>query len=221
MIGAVPRAQWRADRASLPAKRMTLPARTVYLHHTTTEVSATPAADMRAIEAVGLARFGQFSYSYCVHPDGTVLEGCGTRVGAHTKGRNSTSFGIALIGNYEHRKVTAWQLDAVRRLIADLIAAGYLWTGTYPTGGHRDVMPTACPGANAYRLLDAMRIPWEDKTVPDDPNLPNLTGPVELHLVVSAEGKCTGYYVFSPATGELHTHGPGAPYHGRSEVPPK
>jgi hypothetical protein len=58
----------------------------------------------------------------------------------------------------------------------------------------------------------------KEKPMPDDPNLANMTGPVELHLVVSAEGQCTGYYMFSPATGELHSFGPGAPYYDRSEV---
>ncbi len=54
--------------------------------------------------------------------------------------------------------------------------------------------------------------------VPDDPNLPNITGPVSFHPIFGADGKCTGYYIFSTKTGELHSFGPGAPYYGRSEV---
>lgn len=52
----------------------------------------------------------------------------------------------------------------------------------------------------------------------DDPNLPNITGPVSFHPIFNAEGHCTGYYVFSEKTGELHSFGDGAPYYGRSEV---
>lgn len=59
----------------------------------------------------------------------------------------------------------------------------------------------------------------EEPVMPDDnPDVPNITGPVELHLVIAVSGMCTGYYIFSPTTGEIHAHGPGATYHGRSEV---
>lgn len=54
--------------------------------------------------------------------------------------------------------------------------------------------------------------------MPDDPNLPNITGPVEFHPLSDAEGNCTGYYIFSQKTGELHSYGPGAKFYGRSEV---
>lgn len=54
--------------------------------------------------------------------------------------------------------------------------------------------------------------------VPDDPNLPNITPPLSFHVVQDSDGVVTGYYVFSSSTGELHGHGPGAPYFGRSEV---
>lgn len=124
--------------------------------------------------------------SYCVHPDGTILEGCGDRVGAHTAKRNSTSFGIALIGNYSERAVKVQQLDAIRWLIAHLIDTGKLRPGTYPTAGHRDVSSTACPGDQAYRLLDMMRVPWTENETPtpkepamaDNPDVPNITGPL-------------------------------------------
>lgn len=57
-------------------------------------------------------------------------------------------------------------------------------------------------------------------SMPDDPNLPNITGPVTLHLCVDSTGNCTGYYIFSEKTAELHSFGDGAKIHfyGRSEV---
>lgn len=59
----------------------------------------------------------------------------------------------------------------------------------------------------------------EVATMPDDPNLPNIVGPVQFAIAGSdADGTCTGYYVFSHATGELHSFGPGAKFYGRSEV---
>ena len=54
--------------------------------------------------------------------------------------------------------------------------------------------------------------------VPDDETLPNL---VDLKFFVPivnpATGLATGYYMVS-STGEVHGHGPGAQYFGRSEV---
>lgn len=55
--------------------------------------------------------------------------------------------------------------------------------------------------------------------MPDDPNLPNITGPVSFTVAgCDADGNCTGYYIFSEKTGELHSFGPGAKFYGRSEV---
>lgn len=53
----------------------------------------------------------------------------------------------------------------------------------------------------------------------DDPNAPNITGPVQLAIAgFNQNGVCQGYYIFSHATGELHSFGPGAVFYGRSEV---
>lgn len=74
-------------------------------------------------------------------------------------------------------------------------------------------------GLRAGRVMPS---PRQEAPMPaDDPALPNITGPVELHLVVGATGVCTGYYLFSPTTGELHAYGPGATFHGRSEAIPR
>lgn len=60
--------------------------------------------------------------------------------------------------------------------------------------------------------------PRKEPAMADNPELPNITGPVELHVLMNSEGQCTGYIIFSTRTGELHTFGPGAHYYGRSEV---
>lgn len=59
---------------------------------------------------------------------------------------------------------------------------------------------------------------YQGGSMPDDPNLPNITGPVSLHVLQDSAGNCTGYYIFSEKTGELHSFGPGTKYFGRSEV---
>lgn len=195
----VSRAEWGAKAASLPTVAMTLPAREVWLHHTVTEVTAEPKRDMRAVESIGLQRFGIFSYSYCVHPTGMILEGAGLRRGAHTAQRNSTSFGISHIGNYETRDPTAAQLDATRWLIWWLQDEGYLRRGTYPTGGHRDTgMATACPGAKLYRRLNDLRAPWFP---PDDG--PAMI-PAAIHDYEEAATKSTMIHI-----GKLDSNGKG------------
>lgn len=156
----VTRADWGAHPESLPTARMTLPAVELWLHHTVTKPSADPVRDMRAIEAIGVQRFGVFSYSYCVHPSGVVLEGAGLGRGAHTKGRNSTSFGVSFIGNYDVLAPTPEQMESARWLIWWLQEEGHLRPEIYPTGGHRDVFSTACPGARLYGRLDDLRAPW-------------------------------------------------------------
>lgn len=139
---------------------MILPARELWLHHTVTDPTSDPHADMRIVETIGLQRFGYFSYSYCVHPNGTVLEGAGLRRGAHTAKRNSTSFGVAFIGDYGTLEPNLAQTEACRRLIWWLQEEGHLRPEIYPTGGHRDVSTTACPGAKLYRALGLLRVPW-------------------------------------------------------------
>jgi hypothetical protein len=60
----------------------------------------------------------------------------------------------------------------------------------------------------------------QEVAVPDnDPNLPDIVGPVQFAIAGSdVGGVCQGYYIFSHATGELHSFGPGAKFYGRSEV---
>lgn len=207
----VPRTEWGASSRSLPATAMRLPAREVFIHHSVTGVTPDPYLDMRTIEATGLTRFGQFSYSYVIHPrDGEIMEGCGTKRGAHTAQRNSSAFGICWVGNYENRAPKLQQIDATRWLISELRRRGHLAAGAAILG-HRDVMATACPGSHLYGVLDLIRHPWEG-TMPDDvpqasaaivAAFPSPTG--DGYWIVTADGAVFGF-------GDAH-------YHGRLNVP--
>lgn len=208
----VARSVWGAKPASLPRLDMRLPATQVFIHHSVTAVTRDPYADMRAIEAVGLQRFGQFSYSYCVHPTGVVLEGCGTGRGAHTAQMNSTAFGICHIGNFEERNPTIQQIEATRRLIEWLERQGFLVPGA-DVVGHRDVFSTACPGSKLYAVLDMIRQPWGEN-MPDDPAIPNASAPI-VAFEATPTGK--GYWIVT-ADGAVFAFGD-APYLGRVEAP--
>jgi hypothetical protein len=206
----VARSVWGARPASLPAAGMRRPATQVFIHHSVTEVTGDPYADMREVEKIGLQRFGQFPYSYCVHPrDGEILEGCGRLRGAHTKEHNSTAFGICWIGNYEERGPKVQQVEATRWLIHDLTVRGHLTPGA-AIAGHRDVYSTACPGSKLYALLDAIRTPWEGPMPADDPNRVNVNAPI-VGIAAHPSGKgywlaCAdgGVFGFGAAANEFH-----------------
>jgi hypothetical protein len=146
------RAEWGAT-APLSTQLVAIPVTRVFLHHSVTTATADVAADMRDIEAIGVQRFGRFSYSFCGHPNGTVAEGAGLTVGAHTSGYNSTSFGFCLIGNYEGDVPTDAQIAAFGQWWRDLVALGWI----HPEAElipHRHVKATACPGAQTIARFD-------------------------------------------------------------------
>jgi hypothetical protein len=127
------------------------------VHHSVTRVTASAVADAKVIANIGIGRFGRMSYSFVVHPDGTILEGQNGHVGAHTKGHNSTMQAVCAVGNYETAQPTVEMLDAIRWLVDRY---GPL------LGGHRDYGATACPGRNLYAAIPGLR---EPKPVPVPP----------------------------------------------------
>lgn len=147
------RAEWGATAPLY--HRMNLPAVGVHIHHSVTladddhslESTADVARDMREIEAVGISRFGRFSYSYAGHPSGVIGEGAGVTIGAHTEGYNSTTFGYVLIGNYENDAPTDAQVGAFGEWWRAMVAYGLLRADAY-VKPHRDRKATACPGAH-------------------------------------------------------------------------
>lgn len=143
----------------------------VYFHHSVTRPTGDPVADMRTLEAIGVDRFGIFSYCYVVFPDGTIGIGAGLTRGAHTAGLNSTRIGIVFVGDFTTDVPTPAALAAGAELLAHLGQIGALAHG-YTVNGHRDQKATACPGDNLYPLLGAIHAaalhpPLEDDMTPE------------------------------------------------------
>lgn len=216
----IPRAEWGAKPGSLPATSMRLPATRIALHHSVTTVTNNPGADMRSIENVGMQRYGQFSYSYCIHPrDGEILEGCGLRRGAHTAGQNSGTVGICWIGNYNERAPKVQQIESTRWLINHLTQQGAIVPGA-GISGHRELIDpatgqlfkTACPGINLLKYLPVIRVLWSGPMANDDPNRPNVNAPI-VGIAGTPSGK--GYWLVS-ADGGVFNFGD-APYLGNVE----
>lgn len=106
------------------------------------------------------------------------------------------------------------QFGPVESRLAELIYAGAPYNikdgrrvPLYAASDHHNHVHVAVPYGTILEVA-----------MPDDPNLPNITGPVSFHPLVDQAGNCTGYYIFSEKTGELHSFGPGARFYGRSEV---
>lgn len=179
----ISRSKWGArHRAGFGPRK--LPTSQLWLHHTVTlapdlhfqdlnadSVDDDEAKAMRVIEDIGQDRFGAgFSYNVAVMPSGRLYEGCGVdRVGAHTAKRNTTSFGLVLVGNYEANPVPEPMKLAVTRFVREAHQLGWIDQPKFD-GGHRDLKQTSCPGINAYRL-----IPEFNKTAPAPTPTPTPT----------------------------------------------
>lgn len=183
----VTRERWGADESLRRAEPETAPAiRFAVVHHTAgandyTRVQA-PAV-VRAILAYHVKSNGwnDIGYNALVDRFGTVYEGRyggvdQNVVGAHAKGFNTGSFGIALLGEFAGVEPTKAAVDALARTVAwrldlahadplaafDVVSSG---SDRFPVGipvflravsGHRDTGFTSCPGDRLYALLPAI-----------------------------------------------------------------
>lgn len=139
---------------------LTLPVSEVNVHHSVTAASDDPLRDARNLDLIAVGRgMSGISYSYLIHPNGTVVEGRGLYVGAHTLNRNSRSFGVCFIGNFENQdRPTPRAVEAFRNLVAFLQSYGYL--SANPTiRPHSDTFATACPGRHLKDVLPELRRP--------------------------------------------------------------
>lgn len=103
--------------------------------------------------------WSDIGYHMVIHRDGTVAMGRPVeRSGAHTKGRNKSSIGIALVGGFgseAHDKFeehyTDEQADALMQLLKDL-------RGLYPEieeiSGHNAYASKACPGFQIKEFIE-------------------------------------------------------------------
>lgn len=148
---------------------MSLPAEALWVHHSVTTATNDPYQDFRTLNRIGAGNgHGGISYSYVIHPDGTIGEGQGISRGAHTGGTgcgnsrwgwNPCSFGVCFVGNYMHEPLTEAAIRSFHHLRDHLIAEGVLQPGEYPTGGHQQAPgnATACPGTNIMVALPELK----------------------------------------------------------------
>jgi hypothetical protein len=159
VVDIVSRAQWRAAPSLKAPVAIDTPTPRLWLHHTAGNERG--AEGMRAIQAFhqrpvaqGGRGWSDIAYSLVVDPDDlTVYEGRGIGIaGGHTKGDNSRSHAICVMGHFDREQPT----PSLLRLLADLVRDGRErgWWGEL-TGGHRDapLASTSCPGRHLYAAI--------------------------------------------------------------------
>jgi flagellar hook assembly protein FlgD len=180
----VPRSGWQADESIVRAKPQYADAlRMAYVHHTAgtngyTRLQAP--AIVRAIELYHVKGNGwnDIGYNALVDRFGTVYEGRAggvdrNVVGAHAKGFNTGSFGIAVMGDFRTADPPAAAVDALVKTLAWRLDLGHVDPlGTFngissgnerfgpgipvflrAVSGHRDTGLTTCPGQKLYDLI--------------------------------------------------------------------
>lgn len=145
------------------------------VHHTATTEAPNAFVAIRAIwqyHAVNLG-WGDIGYNYLVDSAGNIFQGryfdhnyAASHnvdvVAGHAYDNNRGTTGIAAIGNFQGSSPTAVQLNAISDIIGyklapyDVNPSGNGGFGTAVVG-HRDVLSTACPGANLYPRLGDIR----------------------------------------------------------------
>ena len=119
------------------------------LHHTTgTYAGPQTVRNIQAFHQGPQRGWADVGYNFLISPSGTVYEGRGWSVqGAHARGFNATSIGVAFIGDGRQPVPDAVKF-AVLRLAEE---ADRRFGRRLDRVGHRDVGSTACPGDVLYR----------------------------------------------------------------------
>lgn len=186
MARIVPIEEWGGTRNGWGP--MSLPAHALWVHHSVTTATADPYQDFRTLNRIGAGNgHGGISYSFVIHPDGTIGEGQGTARGAHTGGNgcngsawgwNPCSFGVCFVGNYMHDELPQAAINSFHFLRDHLIQEGVLEPGEYPSGGHQQAPgnSTACPGTNVMMALPSLRATSQSPSNPQSEETVILVG---------------------------------------------
>ncbi len=183
----VSRPLWQASesiRRAAPRYAPTL--RFAVVHHTAGSNNYTKAQSAAIVRGVQIYHvrgngWDDIGYNFLVDKYGQVFEGRygGVErnvIGAHAQGFNTSSVGVALLGNYGSTAMTAAARSALVKLLAWRLDVAHVdplqaftWQSggnpRYPTGvpvflrpisGHRDVGFTSCPGSVVYGQLNLL-----------------------------------------------------------------
>ena len=125
----------------------------ISIHH-----MAHPTADVKTVEGwhVNNQGYSAIGYNYFVAFDGTIYEGRGLNLGAHTLGYNNVTIGIGFQGNFHNGTNLALSDMSDVQFNAGLELIKWLKEkipSIVKVGGHKDYTSTACPG-NMFPLYE-------------------------------------------------------------------
>lgn len=117
--------------------------------------------DMNAeqIHGIHLAQgWSGCGYHYIVRKDGSIEIGRPEwAMGSHAYGENWHTVGVHLCGNFEIASPTEQQIESAAYLIGWICERYNIVPDKKHVVGHRDLMPTACPGEFLYEQLQKIR----------------------------------------------------------------
>ncbi|XP_055603466.1 peptidoglycan-recognition protein 2-like [Uranotaenia lowii] len=150
----VKRAQWGASKSTNVTYQIR-PVVYVVIHHTATAICSEMPVCKATVKSIQdqhqkMNGWSDIGYNFLIGNGGVVYEGIGWhRVGAHTRGYNSKSLGIAFIGEFTHDLPSARALRAVNKLLECGVSLGELHPD-YMLYGARQISATASPGTALY-----------------------------------------------------------------------
>ena len=147
-MNIVTRAEWGARPVTGTTNLQPARVSMIVLHHTTgTYAGPQTVRNIQAFHMGPSRGWADVGYNFLVAPDGTIFEGRGWgKQGAHARGHNSESIGVAYIGDGRLELP-----DPAKRAVVWLADEGDRRFGKLRRAGHRDVGSTVCPGDAIYR----------------------------------------------------------------------
>lgn len=176
-VNAIPQSDWRSG---LPAP-VDAPTPHTVTHHIVhhTAGSNTNTNYVQVVRDIYLLHtevngWSDIGYNFVIAQDGTLFEGRDPGAnrtefevrGAHFCGKNTGTFGVALLGNFQTAQLTTETRASLIQLLTfslseleidPLSASEHRGETLNAISGHRDGCATLCPGENVYALLPSIR----------------------------------------------------------------
>lgn len=130
----------------------------IVIHHTGNPTNDDMSAEQIHCSHIYNNGWAGCGYHYIVRKNGDIEYGRPEwAIGSHAYGENYHSIGIHVCGNFELAEPTPAQVESTSYLIGWLCDKYGLVPTEETVKGHRDLMPTACPGENLYNILQTLR----------------------------------------------------------------
>ncbi|KAK5868367.1 hypothetical protein PBY51_009393 [Eleginops maclovinus] len=160
-VNIVSRKQWGAAAPKKVAQKVSS-AQRVIIHHTANPKCRSHSECVSRVASIQrdhmtAREFDDIGYNFLVAADGAVFEGRGWgAVGAHAKGNNHDSLGVAFMGNFTNESPSSEAISSVKQLLQSGVSQGFI-KPQFVLIGHRDVGDTECPGGKLHAVLQQLR----------------------------------------------------------------